>query len=219
MAANNQNTPPASKYVDTCEIAQPEFKIEPFAIVIFGGAGDLSKRKLIPTLYHLFQDHKLPELFSILGFGLPEFSDEPYRNLIKEAIKEFSPESFDEKDCMGFIKHLFYLSGDLKSDANYKTLCDRIEELMPGIAQNDKKVIYYLAVPPTFVPFIAQQLSRHNLCKGPLFKTKVVVEKPFGRDRKTAAELNQFLMQSFDEKQIYRIDHYLGKETSHFINR
>lgn len=213
MAANNQNTPVVSGYVDTCEIVQPEFKIEPFTLVIFGGAGDLSKRKLIPTLYHLFQDHKLPELFSILGFGLPEFSDEAYRNLIKEAIKEFSPESFDEKDCLGFIKHLFYLSGDLKSDANYKILCDRIEELMPGIAQNDKKVIYYLAVPPTFVPFIARQLSAHNLCKGPLFKTKVVVEKPFGRDRKTAAELNQFLMQAFDEKQIYRIDHYLGKET------
>lgn len=210
---NNQTFPIASRYLETCEAVQPEPKIEPFTLVIFGGAGDLSRRKLIPTLYHLFQNRKLPEVFSILGFGLPDFSDQAYRQLIKEALKEFSPEFFNEKDYSGFSKHLFYLSGDLKLDANYKTLCDRLTQLSIGIPQDNKKIIYYLAVPPTFVPFIAQQLSAHNLRKEPLFKTKVVVEKPFGRDRKTAAELNQFLMQAFDEKQIYRIDHYLGKET------
>lgn len=214
MASHNQDTALiTSRYLQTCEIVQPEFKIEPFTLVIFGGAGDLSRRKLIPTLYHLFQDHKLPEVFSILGFGLPDFSDQAYRQLIKEAIKEFSLESFSEKDYSEFMKHLFYLSGDLKSDAHYKILGDRLTQLSIGMPQDNKKVIYYLAVPPTFVPFIAQQFSARNLSKSLLFKTKVVVEKPFGRDKNTATELNQFLTRAFEEKQIYRIDHYLGKET------
>ena len=208
-----EKTKVITKSSDTSEIFQTESKIEPFVLVIFGGAGDLSKRKLIPTVYHLFQDHKLPKDFSILSFGLPELSDESYRQIIKEAIEEFSPENFNEKDFSGFVKHFFYLSGDLKSDASYKLLCGRLEELKGGIPQNNKNVIYYLAVPPTFVPSIVQMLSGYDLCKGVFSKAKVVVEKPFGRDRKTAEELNQLLKQIFNEKQIYRIDHYLGKET------
>lgn len=208
-----EKTTVLSRSPDTCETFQTEFKIVPFTLVIFGGAGDLSKRKLIPTVYRLFHDNKLPKDFSILGFGLPDLSDEAYRQMIKEAVKEFSPEYFNEKELSGFNKHLFYLSGDLKSDASYELLCSRLEQLTAGIPQNNKNVIYYLAVQPTFVPSIIQKLSGHDLCKGSLSKTKVVVEKPFGRDRKTAIELNQLLTSAFDEKQIYRIDHYLGKET------
>ncbi|MFB0526500.1 MAG: glucose-6-phosphate dehydrogenase, partial [bacterium] len=188
------------------------FAIEPFTMVIFGGAGDLSQRKLLPALYHLCQDEKLPGEFSILGFGLPEMSDEKYRKFARDSFKIFSQESLDDNNWNEFAKHLFYLSSDFKTGDNYKKLYHRINEITASTKENKKEVIFYLAVPPQFAPVILEKLKQNGLNKGP-FKTIVIMEKPFGKDRPSAVELNRTVAKAFDEKQIFRIDHYLGKDT------
>ncbi len=201
-----------SKFLKTCETLVDDFNVEPFTLVIFGGSGDLSRRKILPTLYHLYQDGKLPEEFSLLGFGLPENTDQGYRNFSKGAIAEFSSEPFAENDWDKFSRHLFYLSADLAQGSDYEKLCRRLGELTVKTSREERETIFYLAVPPKLAPIIIENLARHNLCKGD-FKAKVIVEKPFGRDRPSAIKLNQLILKGFDEKQIYRIDHYLGKET------
>ena len=174
-----------SRFLKTCEALVDDFNIEPFTLVIFGGSGDLSRRKILPTLYHLYQDGKLPEGFSLLGFGLPENTDQGYRNFSKGAIEEFSSESFAENDWNEFSRHLFYLSADLAQGSDYEKLCRRLGELTVKTSQEERETIFYLAVPPKLAPIIVENLARHNLCKGD-FKTKVIVEKPFGRDRSSA---------------------------------
>lgn len=201
-----------SKFLETCDIPVYDFKIEPFTMVIFGGAGDLSKRKLLPTIFHLYMENELPSHFSLLGIGLPEMDDAHYRGLMKEAIQEFSEEPFDEKKWNEFGKHLFYISGAFDNDNVYKNLCKKTDEVSTLTEKGRKDIIYYMAVPPNFTPVIVDKLKLHNLCKGQ-FNTKIIVEKPFGRDRETAVNLNNRLIKGFDEQQIYRIDHYLGKET------
>ena len=201
-----------SPFLQTCDIPVEYFAIEPFTMVIFGGAGDLSQRKLLPALYHIYQDEKLPREFSILGFGLPEMSDEKYRKLARESFRKFSQESLDESNWNKFAKHLFYLSADFKAGGNYKRLYRRINEITATTKENEKEVIFYLAVPPQFAPVIIEKLKQNELSKG-TFNTKVIMEKPFGKDRDSAVELNRAVAGAFDEKQIYRIDHYLGKDT------
>ncbi|MFC2149705.1 glucose-6-phosphate dehydrogenase [Candidatus Auribacterota bacterium] len=198
-----------SPHIDSCDFSPGEFKAGPFTMVIFGGAGDLSKKKLIPSLYHLYQ-HGLISDFSILGFARTEMSDKDYRSLMMKAIKEFSAESYNEKECKEFCSHLFYEPAKLTGQGMYATLCDRIGEISGEVREDN--LIYYLAVPPDMVPGIIGKLSSINLCRGRK-GAKVVVEKPFGRDRKSAAALNRCILKDFNEKQIYRMDHYLGKET------
>ena len=192
-----------------CMSALETFKAPSFMMVIFGGAGDLAQKKLLPTLYTLFKKEFISD-FSILGFGLPEMSEDEYRKNAKEWIKNNLKEPFDEKIFKNFEKHLFYLPADLKKPENYTKLCKRISEITNDT--EDSNLIYYLAVPPSIFPIAVHNLSDQNLCrrrKG----AKIIVEKPFGYDKKSAHALNKKLLEAFDEKQIYRIDHYLGKET------
>ncbi|NOX97463.1 MAG: glucose-6-phosphate dehydrogenase [Nitrospirae bacterium] len=209
---NHDHSVVDSKFLKACDAPLDDFNIEPFTMVIFGGRGDLSRRKILPTLYHLCQDGKLPEEFSILGFGLPETTDEGYREFSREAIEEFSPRSFNENDWDKFSRHLFYLSADLTRGSECERLCHRLDELAVGSEPERRAIIFYLAVPPKLAPVIVENITQYNLCKGE-FRTKVIVEKPFGRDRPSAIKLNQLILKGFDEEQIYRIDHYLGKET------
>lgn len=199
-----------SKFLEACELPFEDLWIEPFTIVIIGGAGDLSRRKLLPTLYHLFHEEKLITEFAVLGVGLDDYSDEQYRGLARQAVAQYGEKPPDPWEQFG--QHLFYLSGDLNSDKTYQELCSRINGLACSTQDSKTNVIYYLAIPPEVVPAVVEKLSENNLCKG-CFDTKVVVEKPFGTDKATAVTLNQQLLEAFDEKQIYRIDHYLGKET------
>jgi len=192
-----------------CDIPPEKVDIRPFTMVIFGGTGDLSKRKLLPTLYHLCSDDSLPQRFSILGFASRNISDNGYRELIKKAIQEFEEKIFDERCWDKFSRHLFYISGNFEDKNSYKRLYKRLEELTD---RSTREVIFYMATPPDFFPVITEQLSACNLCKGQ-FNTRVIIEKPFGRDRTSAIELNRIIAGAFDEKQVYRIDHYLGKET------
>ena len=180
-------------------------------MVIFGGTGDLAKRKLFPALFHLYQDQQLATGFAILSFARSKMTDEEYRHSIQEAVRTFSEEPFHEKGWDEFSKHLFYLSGGFGEDQSYILLCEKIHQITVSNAQMIENVIYYMAVPPQFTSVVVEKLENRNLCKGN-FHTKIIVEKPFGRDYASAVELNQMLRKAFDENQIYRIDHYLGKE-------
>ncbi len=180
-------------------------------MVIFGGAGDLSKRKLLPSLFHLYQRDELIKEFSILGFDRVEMSEEQYRNLMKDAMAEFTDETADESKWKEFSEHLFYFHGVFEDDENFKKLIRRVQKISIPAVKRERNVVYYMAVPPGVTPLVIEKLERQNLCKG-IFNTKLIVEKPFGRDRSSAAELNKILRGSFDENQIFRIDHYLSKE-------
>lgn len=195
-----------------CEITPEKIDIEPFTMVIFGGTGDLSRRKLLPTLYHLCQDQNLPDEFSIIAFASSERSDEDYRELVRKSIEEFSEDKVNWECWENFRKHIYYLSGKFDSSNSYRRLSQLLEEVTRPTERGTREVIYYMAVPPQFLPGIFEELSSCELCTG-MFNTRVIVEKPFGRDRASAAELNRTVAKSFDESQVYRIDHYLGKET------
>ncbi len=194
----------------TCEIFGDDYKVDPFVMVIFGGSGDLSKRKLLPALYSLFRRNMLPDDFSITGVGLPELSDEKYREIVLAAIRNFMPEEFSQSEAVLFCRHLSYLSGTFDGDTVYDAFCDRLSTFYPQ-SQGDN-ILFYLAVPPTLLEPIVQQLNKFDLCKEK-HPRKLIVEKPFGRDQESARTLNELILKAFDEKQIYRIDHYLGKDT------
>lgn len=208
----SETLPDTSGASQFCKIIPEKVDIDPFTMVIFGGTGDLSKRKLLPTLYHLCEDQNLPDDYSIIGFASSERSDEEFRHFVREALEEFSEGPFRDECWERFSKHLFYVSGNFEEAESYKKLSQRLEEVARPTEKGTKEIIYYLAVPPHFLPSIFGKLSFCQLCRG-VFDTRVIVEKPFGQDRPSAAELNGLIASAFDESQIYRIDHYLGKET------
>ncbi len=195
-----------------CEIPRAKIDIEPFTMVIFGGTGDLSKRKLLPTLYHLCEDQNLPDDFSIIGLALGRKSDEEYREFVRQSITEFSDKPAEGECWEKFIKHIHYISGQFDDSKSYESLASHLEKNIKVTGKGARKIIYYLAVPPQFLPEIFKQLSACKLCTG-LDDTRVIIEKPFGTDKNSAIELNRLVASSFEENQIYRIDHYLGKET------
>lgn len=201
-----------SGFLKTCDVITEEPAIEPFVFVIFGAAGDLSRKKLLPTLFHICQENNSLNEFAVIGFGMPGVPDGEYRAFARGAVKKFGLGAFKEKDWSRFERNVSYLSADFAEAGGYKALCECIENISFLPEKGGGNIIFYLAVPPEFVPVIVGQLSSHNMCKG-TFRAKIVVEKPFGTDRETAARLNRQLLKAFDEEQIYRIDHYLGKET------
>lgn len=201
-----------SRFLQTCDIPVEEFRIEPFTMVIFGGEGDLTRRKLIPTLFHLYLENELSKGFSIIGFGKMELEVDEYRNMMKEAVKKHGEEPFDDGKWDEFSSHLYFLSGHFEDDRNYERLCNTISHVSAPTAKGTTDVIYYMAVPAEVMPVAVVKLKEHELCQGK-FNAKIIVEKPFGRDRQSAVKLNSILTEAFREDQIYRIDHYLAKET------
>jgi glucose-6-phosphate 1-dehydrogenase len=194
----------------------------PCAIVIFGATGDLTRRKLLPALYRLTQQRLVPNEFAILGTGRQSLSDDEFRKLMKAGITEFgSEDGLDEASWQSFAKHIFYLGGDFNDAELYPQLKTRLEALDTQFATQSNR-IFYLATAPDFFGPIAKQLGAAAIAKpvkvGPRSVktrawTRIIVEKPFGRDLESAQTLNKMLASVFDESQIYRIDHYLGKET------
>ena len=204
--------PVFSKFLQTCDISFAEPPLEPFAMVIFGGTGDLSKRKLLPTLFHIFLQGELVREFSIIGIGRSPLGDEEYRRFVHEALVQFGEAPIEEKAWAEFRRRLFYLAGGLEETATYKDLSCRIADRTPTGEDGRKRVVYYLAVPPQTTPAVVENLKREGLCAGEV-DAKIIVEKPFGEDLRSARRLNGILKDAFAEEQIYRIDHYLGKET------
>lgn len=184
-------------------------------LVIFGASGDLTGRKLLPSLYELHVRGLLPERFAILGAARTEYTDEEYRALEKEHIREaLRKNGVDEAQLTTFLNRLFYLAFDSTASAEYHKLKDRIHSLQQQ-EQLPDKVVYYLATPPLMYELIPACLKENgmNVAEAEDGWRRVIVEKPFGTSLESAEHLNKHLCHIFDEKEIYRIDHYLGKET------
>jgi glucose-6-phosphate 1-dehydrogenase len=187
--------------------------VPPAAIVIIGASGDLTKRKLVPALHSLCCDDLLPPTTRVLGVARSEFSDEAFREHLYEGIAEYARHNdaicsqWDE-----FGERFSYLQGDYEDPGTYRRVAERLEELDAGGDGTGGNRLIYLAVPPTLGPEIVEKLGQAGLNSSPGW-TRVIVEKPFGRDLETARRLNRCLHDVFAEEQIYRIDHYLGKET------
>lgn len=212
MSSNKQNIQPAISDEETCGVTSERVDIKPFTMVIFGGSGDLSRRKLLPTLYHLCHDQNLPEEFAVIGFASSERTDEEYRELVKEAVAEFGDDPVTAKCWDKFSSSLFYVRGNFDDKESYAGLSKRLEEISNRSEKGIQQIIYYMAVPPRFLPGIFESMPQCDLCQGK-YPSRVIIEKPFGSDRESAARLNSIVSKAFREEQIYRIDHYLGKET------
>ena len=184
------------------------------AVVIFGATGDLTARKLMPALYNLGRGRMLPSGLSIVGFARRPWSDDDFRAAMKDAVAKFSREPLQDDIWDAFARNLHYVSSNFDDPAGYRTLADRLEkqDAAHGAAGNR---LFYLSTPPTAYADIAAHLGAAGLSRGGREGgwARLVVEKPFGRDLQSARELDQALGLVFRERQIYRIDHYLGKET------
>jgi glucose-6-phosphate 1-dehydrogenase len=183
-------------------------------LVIFGASGDLTYRKLIPAVYDLHKQNLLPEKFAVLGASRSEFSDEKFREKMKDGIKKFS--NFKEDDeiiLMISFKQISYIALDTENQEDFKRLKDHLETLDNKL-DTKGNIIYYLSTPPSLygvIPTLLGEVGLNNNTNGSW--KKLIIEKPFGYDLESALELNKKLSKYFKEDQIYRIDHYLGKET------
>ncbi|MCE9608384.1 MAG: glucose-6-phosphate dehydrogenase [Planctomycetia bacterium] len=179
-------------------------------IVIFGASGDLTSRKLIPSLYQLHRKKRLPEETRIVGSSRTPFSHEAWRKQLGETTHQFCGKDFDEKLWTEFAAKIFYHAGDLGSDADMAALKKTLEEIE---GSQSVSRIYYLATAPQFYLEAIDRLGKSGLADESQGTRRVVIEKPFGTDFKSANALNEEIHRVFRERQVYRIDHYLGKET------
>ena len=183
-------------------------------LVIFGASGDLTYRKLIPAVYDLFRQNLLPEKFAILGVSRTEISDDKFRNKMKDGIKKFANfKEDDDKIVDNFLQHLSYFAIDTESKEHFRKLKYHLEN-MKGNLETGDNAIYYLSTPPTLygvIPTLLGEVGLNTSSNGSW--KKLIIEKPFGYDLASALELNKKLSKYFREEQIYRIDHYLGKES------
>ena len=183
----------------------------PCMLVILGASGDLTKRKLLPAVYHLSREHRLPPRFSVLGVAKSGLTDEVFRQQFRDSLVEFGrTEDVDDAVAESLATQLHYVAGDLEDPELYGRLAARIEEIGP-----DGGVLFYLAIPPALAPAVVRHLGAAGLAteRSPTAWRRLVVEKPFGSDLESAKKLNAELHEQLAESQIYRIDHYLGKET------
>jgi glucose-6-phosphate 1-dehydrogenase len=186
----------------------------PCALVIFGATGDLTKRKLVPALYALANDGLLPAGFTVIGAARTEVSDEDWRAEMRQSVEKYGRVPLRESIWQDFAQGLHYATVDLDRDDGFGQLKARLEQADTGRGTRGNRV-YYLSVPPSAIGHYVKTLGAEGLStpQEPGGFVHLVVEKPFGRDRSTARTLNDELHHSFAEEQIYRIDHYLGKET------
>ena len=190
---------------------QQERTPEPLILVIFGASGDLTARKLVPAIYHLKQQRRLPAELTIVGVARRPWSHDYFRAQMREGIEQFSDGIGAEPLWENFAEGLFYCAADMDNADDYQklnTLLTEIDQLR-GTRGNR---VFYLAVAPKFFPEAINQLGAAGMIKDPN-KTRLVIEKPFGRDLASCQELNQVVQKVCSENQVYRIDHYLGKET------
>jgi glucose-6-phosphate 1-dehydrogenase len=180
-------------------------------VVIFGATGDLTKRKLMPALCRLLGEGCLDGV-RILGIGRSRMTDDVFQAYVREALNSSEKtKHLDDKDWDEFAKRLHYLQGELDSDETYRKIAARLEELTSQGASHNH--LFYLATPPSLAPAIVKGLGKAKLANEDKHWSRVVVEKPFGRDLESAKALNATIAEVFKESQVYRIDHYLGKDT------
>jgi len=190
-------------------------KPENCIIVIFGASGDLTKRKLIPSLFDLFRKDLMPRNFAILGIGRSDYDDQSFREKVTISIKIFAKSKpVNQKNLRDFLKHVFYEMMDSNNSEEYEQLKNRLTDLNE-VTRANRNYIYYMATTPSIYETVTTNLGEQGLNQqgdGEGWK-RIVFEKPFGSNLESARALNANLLQIFTEDQIYRIDHYLGKET------
>ncbi|WP_026911412.1 glucose-6-phosphate dehydrogenase [Patulibacter minatonensis] len=181
-------------------------------LVIFGGTGNLSKLKLLPALYNLAHDGALPERFGLVAVAMDDLTDEQYRELVREAVTRNSRRPCDELVLETFLSTISFVSGGFEEDAAYAELAPRLKALDDRAGQRLNR-IFYLSTAPRFFGTIIEQLGVHGLSDRSGSDVRVIVEKPFGTTKAEALALNARILKVLREEQVYRIDHYLGKET------
>lgn len=185
----------------------------PCVVIIFGASGDLTRRKLIPSLYNLQSHGLLPEEFAVLGVARSEKSDESFREDMAEALEKYATQDVSKPELEKFTSRLFYQQADYSHPATYKTLKARLAEMDEKLGTGGN-YLFYLSVPPEVFDDITAALGHHGLVRQENGQwRRVIVEKPFGHDYKSALELDRKLSAVLTEQQTFRIDHYLGKET------
>jgi glucose-6-phosphate 1-dehydrogenase len=207
----------ASTADKVCRLGEIRKVLDPCSIVIFGASGDLTARKLIPALYHLCKEKQMPSDFRIVGFARREKTDDGWRAELREALTQFSrSKPVDEKVWQDFSGHIFYCQGDLTEPESYIKLEKRLSSFGNEPLRNN--LLFYLATMPSQFGPAVEQLHRAGLLHKPNGSNasgwqRIVIEKPFGHDLASAQDLNRELTRYAAEQQVFRIDHYLGKET------
>jgi len=195
--------------IPRCEIEVPH----PCCLVIFGASGDLAKRKLIPSIYRLYRQQLLPRGFFVLGLARTPKTSEQFREDMRIGIRETLPEECDDTCWRNFSSILEYRTVEYGEPESFRKNIADVLPLKEGIAGTGGNRVFYVATPPTIYEDIIFSLQAAGLSREQGNTVKIVIEKPFGRDLESARRLNTVLLQAFEERQIYRIDHYLAKET------
>jgi glucose-6-phosphate 1-dehydrogenase len=189
--------------------------VEPCTVVLFGASGDLAKRKVIPAMFDLAQHKALGARYAIIGFSRTAMTDESFRSTIGEAAKTISEVGpIDPQQWSEFAANLYYSPGDYGKPESYVALAKRLKEISEA-KQLGGNLLFYISTPPEVYRDIVEQIGKAGLNKpaSPDSWVRIIIEKPFGRDLASAEDLNSKVLSVFDEKQVYRIDHYLGKDT------
>ena len=186
---------------------------ENITIVIFGASGDLTRRKLIPALFNLHRKRRLPKSVRIVGISRSKFTHEEFREHLRENVREFSKETYTELGWVSFSELVYYISSDVQKKEDF----EHLEKELSALEKSTANRLYYLSVAPQLYIPIVQNLGASGMAAEYEGWRRIVIEKPFGRDLGSAHELNMVLETVFHENQIYRIDHYLGKETAQNI--
>jgi glucose-6-phosphate 1-dehydrogenase len=190
---------------------------QPCALVIFGATGDLTMRKLVPAIYNIAADGELPPAVSIIGFARRPKSDDEFRKDMEQAVRKFSRQTVRDELWNGFARSIFYHPSEFGDEEGYKRLAERLDQLDKEHGTRGNRLFYFACSPDQFEP-ILKNLKKAGLSKAREGSwARVIVEKPFGTDLKSAQHLNQIVLDAFSEDQIYRIDHFLGKETAQNI--
>jgi glucose-6-phosphate 1-dehydrogenase len=186
-------------------------KPDPVVITIFGGAGDLAWRKLLPALYDVYREEWLPEQCAIIGVDIQDYSNNAYREHLGTGVKKFSRHRKTAKAWKDFASMITYQKLDFTKKKAYQTLSDRIEKIEKEW-DTDNCRVFYMAIPPAFIEPVSHQLAESGLTSE-IGRSRIVIEKPFGHDYESAHKLDEMIRGCFDERSVFRIDHYLGKET------
>jgi glucose-6-phosphate 1-dehydrogenase len=180
-------------------------EVPPTTVVIFGASGDLANRKLLPGLFHLFHEGMLPEIFAVVGYSRTDFSDDDFREHAKEAVAKYG--GLEDGMWERFAERLSYVSGEFQRERDFEHLAQHVEKVERTFGTKNR--LFYCSTPPEAYPEIVRRIGEEGLED----RARIIIEKPFGEDLETARELNEIVQMVFDESQVFRIDHYLGKET------
>jgi glucose-6-phosphate 1-dehydrogenase len=181
---------------------------DPAAIVIFGASGDLTHRKLLPALYHLFVEGLLPSSFGIVGYARTEMGDREFAEMARESVEKHGRTGTEDDSWSEFAKGLSYVGGNFGEPGDFRRLREHLEGLDASRGTEGRR-FYYCATPPAAFRDVVSRIGEEGMAAG----SRIVIEKPFGMDLESARELNRTIHEVFNESQVFRIDHYLGKET------